>query len=136
MWLLCLTTMFPCMCFAQSLKHKQLLSCMDKAKTQFQMDVCANQEAKRAEAELNRVYGEAISRSKTYPLATSKLKKAEQIWVAYRKAYLEAMFPQKDKQAVYGTMFPMEADLEFADMTWRQAAALNHLLKQWEETEP
>jgi hypothetical protein len=38
------------------------------------------------------------------------------------------MFPAKDKQAEYGTMFPMEVDLLFAKLTLRHMTDLQELL--------
>jgi hypothetical protein len=37
---------------------------------------------------------------------------------------MEAMYPAEDKQAEYGSVYPMEADLLRAKLTQRQVTAL------------
>ena len=116
-------------CFAHGSEWYQ--ACIQKAKTQAAMDACANGEAKRADAELKRVYSELLSRAKSNSDAVAKIRKAERAWIVYRDAYLDAMYPAKDKQAEYGSMFPMEADLLKARLTRQQIAALRTMLKQY-----
>jgi len=48
-----------------------------------------------------------------------RFKAAERAWIAYRDAYMGAMYPAKDKQAEYGSIYPMEADLLRAKLTQR-----------------
>ncbi len=86
-------------------------------------------QAKRVDAELNRVYRELPSQNKDDPAAAEKIKKAQRAWVAYRDAYLDAMFPAEDKQAEYGSMYSMEADLLLAGLTARQIDALKDLIR-------
>jgi hypothetical protein len=45
------------------------------------------------------------------------------------------MYPEKDKQAAYGSMFPMEADLLLAKLTRHQIEALQELLQQYSDME-
>lgn len=49
-----------------------------------------------------------------------KIKAAGEAWLAYRDAYMDAMYPAKNKQAEYGSVYPMEADLVRATLTQRQ----------------
>ena len=44
---------------------------------------------------------------------------------------MEAMYPAKNKQAEYGSIYPMEADLLRAKLTQRQVTALKELLQQY-----
>jgi len=44
---------------------------------------------------------------------------------------METMYPAKDKQARYGSIYPMEADLLLAKLTQRQVRALKELLQQY-----
>jgi uncharacterized protein YecT (DUF1311 family) len=50
--------------------------------------------------------------------------------MTYRDAYIDAMYPAKDKQAEYGSMFPMEVDLLAAKLTRQQIGALQDILRQ------
>jgi len=44
---------------------------------------------------------------------------------------MDAMYPAKDKQSEYGSIYPMEADLLRAKLTQRQVTALKELLQQY-----
>lgn len=122
-------TLITTQLFAQD--SQQFRACDEKAKTQADLNDCANQEAKRADAALNSVYSKLLSKAAEKPEAIAKIKAAEKAWIAYRDAYIDAMYPAKDKQAEYGSMYPMEADLLFARLTRQQVASLNALLKSY-----
>jgi uncharacterized protein YecT (DUF1311 family) len=95
------------------------------------MNACASDEAARVDAELNDVYRKLLSKATSPPEAPAKIKAAERAWISYRDAYLDAMYPAKDKQAEYGSIFPMEADLLRAKLTERQVTALKELLRKY-----
>ena len=94
------------------------------------MNACASEEAARVDAELNRVYGILLSKAAGDQNALKAIKAAERAWVAYRDAYMEAMYPDPDKQASYGSIFPMEYDLLRAKLTRQQIEALRELINQ------
>jgi len=106
-------------------------SCLQTAETQSAMNECADAEAARADAELNRVYGELLAAAAPQKEATAKIKASELAWIRYRDAYLDAMYPAANKQEEYGTIYPTEADLLHAELTRRQITALEKLLKQY-----
>lgn len=114
-----------------SQNSKQYATCSEKAKTQAEMNACANQEAARADADLNSVYAKLLSKAADEPAALAKIKAAERAWIAYRDAYTDAMYPATDKQAEYGSMYPMEVDLLRAKLTQQHIAALRELLRQY-----
>ena len=116
-------------CGAQ--ESKIYLACNSRAKTQYDLNACANDEARRVDEELNRIYKRVLSTAADDPVATAKIKSAETAWMAYRDAYLEAMYPANDKRAEYGSIFPMEIDLLGAKITRQQIDALRNLLKQY-----
>jgi len=111
----------------------EYLACNKKATTQGEINACANEEAGRVDAELNAVYRKLLSTAGSDAKAVAKIKVAERAWIAYRDSYLEAMYPAEDKQAEYGSIYPMEADLLRTKLTRQQVAALNGLLKQYRE---
>ena len=45
---------------------------------------------------------------------------------------MEAMYPAKDKQAEYGSSYPMESNLLLTKLTQRQVTALKELTEQYE----
>lgn len=115
--------------FAQS--SKQYRVCSKKAMTQQEMNACASQEAARVDAELNVVYRALLSKAANNPEAVPKIKALQRALIAYRDAYMDAMYPAADKQAEYGTVYPLEVDLLRAKLTRQQIAAVRELLKQY-----
>jgi uncharacterized protein YecT (DUF1311 family) len=109
----------------------QYRACNKKAKTQIEMNACANQEASRIDAQLKAVYGKLLSQATSQHKDAEKIKAAEEAWIAYRDAFIEAMYPAKDKRAEYGSIYPMQADLLRANLTQRQVIALMELLQQY-----
>jgi uncharacterized protein YecT (DUF1311 family) len=97
----------------------------------MEMNVCASKEAARVERELNAVYQGLLSRAVSEPGAVRKIKGAEKAGIAYRDAYMDAMYPATDKQAEYRSMFPMEWDLFRAEPTQQHVAALRSILQHY-----
>lgn len=109
----------------------QYRACNEKAKTQMEMNACASEEAAHVDAQLNEVYRKVLAQAGKQEEAVAKIKAAERAWIAYRDAYMDAMYPAKNKQAEYGSIYPMEADLLRAKLTQRQVTALKELLQQY-----
>src|SRR5712692_4127340 len=116
----------PCTSFAQN--SEQYRACSEKAKTQAQMNTCANEEGTRVDAELNRIYAQLMSKAEGDPAGAAKIQTVERACIAYRDAYIDAMYPAKDKQAEYGSVYQMEVDLLRVKLTRQQIAALKELL--------
>ncbi len=103
---------------------------MGAANTQTAMTKCASEEAKRVDGQLNSIYQRVLRAADGDALAVTKIRTAERAWLSYRDAYIEAMYPAKDKQVTYGSKFPMDADLLYAALTKTQVEALKKLLEQ------
>ncbi|HET6419598.1 MAG TPA: lysozyme inhibitor LprI family protein [Geobacteraceae bacterium] len=73
-------------------------TCYDTAQTQYELNVCAASELKKADYELNRVYKEILKRYAGDRVFISRLKEAQRAWVSFRDAELEAIFPAAEKQ--------------------------------------
>ena len=110
---------------------EQYSRCLNKANTQTAMHVCANEEALRVDAELNDTYQKLLSAVGNQSAAVKKIRATERAWIAYRDTYIDAMYPAQDKQAAYGSIFPMEVDLLRARLTKQQIGALKDLLKRY-----
>ena len=104
-------------------------ACSKRARVQHELHVCANEEAKRVDDELNRVYELLLSKVHDNSLATAKIKAERKAWRMYRATYIEAMYPAKDKQAEYGSIFPMEVDLLVAKLSRQEIEALKAILR-------
>jgi uncharacterized protein YecT (DUF1311 family) len=94
------------------------------------MNVCANEEAKRVNDELNKIYELLLLKVRANPITASKIQIAQKAWETYRDSYIDAMYPAKDKQSEYGTLFPVEVDLLSAELNRQQIRALQRILRQ------
>ena len=119
----------PC----QSQLSAQYRACGQKAQSQAEINSCANDEDARADSELNDVYRLLLSKADKEPGATAKVRAAERVWIQYRDAYLEAMFPAEDKLAYYGSKYPSDFNIVRATLTREQTKKLRELIKQYEE---
>ncbi|WP_418263814.1 lysozyme inhibitor LprI family protein [Flavobacterium faecale] len=88
-YILFLTSMF---CFGQ---------------TQTEMNSNEYQKYVKADKELNQVYSAILKDYKENPVFISKLKLAQNLWIKFRDAEMNALFPEIDKQLNYGSVFPM-----------------------------
>ena len=129
LWLVLFIAFAPCASFGQNSEHYR--ACIKKARTQAQMNACASEEAHQVDIELNRIYHELVSKAEADPLALAKIRAAESAWIAYRDAYIDATYPAEDKQAEYGSVYPMQVDLLRAKLTQQQIAALKELLQHY-----
>lgn len=116
--------------FSFSQHSPQYRSCTGKAVTQFDLNSCATDEAKRADDELNRVYQVLLSKMADDAQAARKIKAAQRAWITYRDAYVEAMYPAENKRLEYGSIFPMDEALLRAKLTRQQTDALRGILKE------
>jgi uncharacterized protein YecT (DUF1311 family) len=110
---------------------QQYRSCLEKALAQKELNACAGEEVKRVDAELNDVYKALLAAAAGQPNAVAKITAAERAWIAYRGAYMEAMYPAPNKISEYGSIYPMAADLLRAELTTQHIKALRDLLKQY-----
>jgi uncharacterized protein YecT (DUF1311 family) len=103
--------------------------CWKTAVAQSEMNRCADRDARRADAELNRVYQELLSKNKDNANATRKLRAAQRAWLAFRDAQLQAQYPAEDKQGEYGSIYPMCYAIVATAMTKERTAQLRRMLQ-------
>src|SRR5262245_60054345 len=90
---------------------------------------------KTADMELNRVYKEVLSVYKDDKDFIKNLRIAQQAWLKFRDAHLEALYPKADKQAAYGSVYPMCAGNVLAGLTEARTKQLRIWLEGIEEGE-
>ena len=81
--------------------------CYDTAKTQADLRECADHQAEAADKRLNDVYQLIVREYSTDPAFIAKLKSAQQAWLSFRDAELQAVYPRENKLASYGSVWPM-----------------------------
>jgi uncharacterized protein YecT (DUF1311 family) len=114
-------TLFPgparlavCLCISATLLASAACS---HAETQVQMNQDACAVFAQADDELNAVYRRILAEYATAPQFIQNLKNAQRAWVAFRDAHLEAIYPAPDKQAEYGSAYPLCRCLALAELT-------------------
>jgi uncharacterized protein YecT (DUF1311 family) len=109
----------------------QLKACSEKATTQLAINACASKEADRVDAKLNTAYHQLLGKAMSEENAVRKIKAAERDWIAYRDAYIEAMYPATNKRTEYGSMYAMDVALLRAKLTQQHLAEIQYLLKAY-----
>jgi uncharacterized protein YecT (DUF1311 family) len=61
----------------------------------------------KADVALNETYSKILKEYAKDQQFIAKLKTAQRAWLAFRDAELEALYPRDNKQAEYGTVYPM-----------------------------
>jgi uncharacterized protein YecT (DUF1311 family) len=117
----------PLLCLAQG--SDPLHECLNTAMTQAEINRCAREEARRADAALKDVYDKLLAAVAKDPQAVAKIAAADKAWTAYRNAYAEAMWPAENKQ-IYGTIFPTNSALLYASLTRTHIDDVTELLKE------
>ena len=85
--------------------------------TQSEMNSNKYQEYIKADKELNQVYSTILKDYKENPVFISKLKIAQNLWIKFRDAEMNAIFPEMDKQSNYGSVFPMCWNIHLTRLT-------------------
>jgi len=94
------------------------------------MNRCARDEAVRADADLDRVLHVLLIEAAKEPFGAEKVRAAQTAWLTYRDAYIEAIYPARDKQ-VYGSIYPTERDRLRSKLTTRQVEGLQQMLDHY-----
>jgi uncharacterized protein YecT (DUF1311 family) len=93
-----------------------------------QTQTTANQEScqvyKQSDAELNRIYTRILNEYKQDTVFTGKLRAAQRIWIAFRDAHVETLYPAKDKNVQYGSIYPTCRCLALKELTDRRVSEL------------
>jgi uncharacterized protein YecT (DUF1311 family) len=106
--------------------------CLQKAVTQYDMNICSKSEADKSDAELNRVYNKVLNLMKNDPIATQKTRQAEQAWIKYRDAQLAMYYPPR-AAGWYGSFQPVCDNTTYQKLTDDRIKQLKEYLAQPEE---
>ncbi len=106
---------------ATTLASAQEIAC-DPVGTQSEMNKCAMDELRKADAELNSTYAQVLAELKGQANALERIKVAQRLWVQLRDADLAAQFPLPDSE--YGTIHPLEVASAKTELTRQRTAYL------------
>jgi len=115
-----------------------LSKCLSAAKTQYESNQCAGRDYQQADRELNETYQAVIKKmsidgGKKGALFVQKFRAAQRAWLKWRDAEMQAIYPAKDKQDAYGSIFPLCAAERMAEMTRERTKQLRQWLDGAEE---
>jgi uncharacterized protein YecT (DUF1311 family) len=77
--------------------------------TQLELNEMAYQSYSKADQELNLVYNQIRKKYADDPLILQKLRDAQRIWIQFRDASVDALFPYDDNRMRFGSMYPLLA---------------------------
>ena len=112
--------------FAMLPAYAQKLAC-NPGGSQSEMNQCAFDELRKADAELNAAYQQALASMKDDAVARERLQTAQRLWIQLRDADLEAQFPLAEGQSAqleYGSIYPLEYATAKAELTRQRTAYL------------
>jgi uncharacterized protein YecT (DUF1311 family) len=125
---LVLTALLLFIC-ASALAQAKENPCWKTAVAQPDMNHCADEDATKANAELNRVYHALLSKTKDDANAIKKLRAAQRAWITFKDAQLGALYPAEDKQREYGSIYPMCYAKVATAMTKERIVQLRRMLQ-------
>ena len=100
------------------------------SQSQLEMNRQACDEYKKADAKLNRTYQQILSEYKKDALFIQKMKRAQQAWIIFRDAQIEALYPLEQNanpNQKYGSVYPMCNCIALTQITEKRTEEL----KQW-----
>lgn len=97
---------------------------------QAEMNDAAYKEFRRADSKLNEYYQQILIDYKKNKLFLEKLAVAENSWIKFRDAELEALYPGENKQSLYSSSFSICYYIEKAKLTWARVEQLNEWLEE------
>ena len=111
-----------------------MLACASAvAQTQAQMNQDACRKYEETDAEMNKVYQQVLNEYKKDTAFIQKLKTAQRLWVAFRNAHIESLYPKPNKLAAYGSIHPTCRCLALTEITTARIEALKRWIKGGEE---
>ena len=96
--------------------------------SQAAMNACEADQYAKADAELNAIYQQLISKYKADAEFAAKLRLAQESWLKFRDADLTCFYYQKDKVAAYGSVYPTCRSRALTHLTVERTNELEQML--------
>ena len=103
------------------------------ANTQLELNQCFGAAYKSADGEMNAVYQQVLKAYSGDPKFIEKFKASQRAWVVFRDAEMEAVYPASDKQAEYGSVYPVCRSRHLETLTRERTKQLQVWLNGIEE---
>lgn len=89
----------------------------------------------KVDQELNRIYQIILTEYSSQTLFIEKLKVAQRAWIVFRDAHIEALYPEENKNYVYGSVYLMCYWIEMTRLTKARVEELKLWIEGKEEGE-
>ncbi len=96
--------------------------------SQAEMNSCTADQYATADAELNAVYKQLISKYKSDAEFVGRLRLAQESWLKFRDADVTCFYYQKDKVAAYGSVYPTCRSRAMTRLTAERTKELKQML--------
>lgn len=110
-----------------------LISCVSftylNAQSQMQMNDEAFKSYKKTDGELGRIYQKIIQKYAKNTAFIKALRESQSLWIKFRSAEINMMFPGANGTKFYGSAFSMCANATAEEITKKRIAHLNKWLK-------
>lgn len=104
-----------------------------EAQTQLEINSAAQNEFELSEQKMDSVFAAILVEYENAPEFISSLKKAQEAWIIFRDAHLESIYPEKDKRAYYGSVYPFCSSNILTQLNKQRTEQLKTWLKGTEE---
>jgi uncharacterized protein YecT (DUF1311 family) len=101
-------------------------SCLEKAASQTEMNICAAEDFRRADTELNLVYQQLLQKYSGDKVLVQKLRLAEEAWIKFREAQAAALYGERDQFS--GSVYPMCRAMGMTRLTMERVEDLKRML--------
>ncbi len=112
-------------CSTAVTQQPAIAPCEVNARSQAELSDCAGAELKRADAELNRVYQQLLSKAGGNSAAAQKIRVAQRAWLAFRDAHIAELWPNA---ANLGSAHSMCVNQALGELTKERLKMLQHML--------
>lgn len=97
--------------------------------TQGDLNFQAKSEFDRADEKLNEYYNLIFELYAENPVFLEKLLTAQRLWIQFRNAHLESIFPEIVRgQNIYGSVYPMCYYIKLSQITWERVIFLESFI--------
>ncbi len=105
--------------------------CLSKP-TQAEINACEAERYKKADAELNQVYRQLLTKYAAHRELIKKLKLAQEAWIKFRDADVGSLYYHNDKLGTYGSAYPMCEAIDLTRLTLQRTKELRQMLNPGE----
>jgi uncharacterized protein YecT (DUF1311 family) len=102
--------------------------------TQTEMNQRSCSELERANKDLDAAYEAVLQARGADPIFVRKFKRSEQVWELFRETQMDAIYPERDKEIAYGSIYPACRCALMTEMTVERIGQIKRFIDMAEGT--